>query len=272
MRHKHIGVLDGTVLVFGGPYSNAHATAAVLGCAADFGIAPSHVICTGDVVAYCGAPGQTIAAIRAADCTVVAGNCEVQLAANALDCGCGFEDGSTCDVLSAGWFAYATAHVRDADRDWMRALPDIATFDHCGARYAVVHGGVTDVARFIWASSDAQVFEEEWDAIERFVGPVDHVIAGHCGVPFIKTTPRGRWMNAGVVGMPPHDGAPQTRYAILEQDAFVIRNLSYDVEGAVSDMETAGLTQGYHRALRTGHWPSQDVLPQELRLSGLAKG
>jgi predicted phosphodiesterase len=272
MRHNHIGVLDGTVLVFGGPYSNAQATQAVLAQSTVLGIAPSHVICTGDVVAYCGAPGATVAAIRASDCTVVAGNCEIQLAAGALDCGCGFEDGSACDVLSAGWFPYASSHVRDADREWMGRLPDIVTFDHCGARYAVVHGGATDVARFIWSSSDDAVFEDEWNEIERFVGPVDHVIAGHCGVPFVKTTSRGRWMNAGVIGMPPHDGAPDTRYAILEQDAFIIRTLSYDVEGAVADMQAAGLTSGYHDALRSGFWPSQDVLPQDLRVSGLAKG
>ncbi|WP_390914516.1 metallophosphoesterase family protein [Pseudosulfitobacter sp. SM2401] len=272
MRHKHIGVLDGTVLVFGGPYSNAQATTAVLAQAAVLGIAPSHVICTGDVVAYCGAPGRTVAAIRASDCTVVAGNCEVQLAAGAIDCGCGFEEGSACDVLSARWFSYASKHVRDADRSWMRRLPDIATFDHCGARYAVVHGGVTDVARFIWDSSDDAVFDEEWNEIERFVGPVDHVIAGHCGVPFVKTTSRGRWMNAGVIGMPPHDGGVDTRFALLEQDAFVVRPLTYDVAGAVADMETAGLTQGYADALRTGYWPSQDVLPQGLRVSGFAKG
>ena len=154
----------------------------------------------------------------------------------------------------------------------MRSLPDIVTFDHCGARYAVVHGGATDVARFIWDSSDEAVFDAEWDAIEKIVGPVDHVIAGHCGVPFDKTTPRGRWMNAGVIGMPPHDGAPDTRYAVLDQGGFDIRTLSYDVEGAVTDMVAAGLTQGYHRALRTGFWPSEDVLPQDLRVSGLDNG
>jgi hypothetical protein len=41
--------------------------------------------------------------------------------------------------------------------------------------------------------------------------------------------------------------------------------LSYDVDSAVKDMKDAGLTQGYHRALSSGVWPSEDVLPQALR-------
>jgi predicted phosphodiesterase len=272
MRHKHIGVLDGPVLVFGGPYSNAQATDAVLAQAAALAIPSNHLICTGDVVAYCGAPRRTVAAIRASECTVVAGNCEIQLAAGALDCGCGFEGGSACDILSVGWFSYASQSVRGEDRAWMGSLPDIVTFDHHGARFAVVHGGKTDVSRFIWDNSAATVFDEEWDAIERLVGPVDHVIAGHCGVPFVKMTQRGRWMNAGVIGMPPHDGAADTRYAVLDHGVFSVQTLTYDVAGAVTDMQAAGLTQGYHTALQSGFWPSEDVLPQGLRLSGLANG
>ena len=133
MRHHDLGALNGPVLVFGGPYSNQQALQALLAEAARRQVPAASMICTGDVVAYCGAPVETIGAIRAAGCAVVAGNCEVQLAAGALDCGCGFEDGSACDLLSAGWFAFASAHVGAPDRDWMGGLPDIATFDHCGA-------------------------------------------------------------------------------------------------------------------------------------------
>ncbi len=40
----------------------------------------------------------------------------------------------------------------------------------------------------------------------------------------------------------------------------------------VAAMERAGLTQGYHSALRSGYWPSEDVLPPELRRAALASG
>jgi hypothetical protein len=44
---------DAPILVFGGPYSNLRALQALRRRAHELGIAPSHCICTGDVVAYC---------------------------------------------------------------------------------------------------------------------------------------------------------------------------------------------------------------------------
>lgn len=272
MLSEDLGVLDGPVLVFGGPYSNFEATHALLSEAARRGIAGPNMICTGDLVAYCASPVETVAAIRKSGCHVVAGNCEKQLAARALDCGCGFEEGSTCDLLSAGWYALANDTVKDDDRAWMGSCPDIATFRHQGERYAVIHGGVTDVARFLWASSPETDLLQEWAALERITGPVDHVIAGHCGVPFERQTSRGRWVNAGVIGMPPHDGAEQTRYAILDGGEFLFHRLNYDVDTAVAAMQAKGLVQGYHNGLRSGYWPSEDVLPDELRVPSLARG
>lgn len=84
------------VLVFGGPYSNLRALLALRARAAALGVSPTSVICTGDVVAYCAEPEETIAAIRDSGCHVVAGNCEQQLALGASHCGCGFAQGSTC--------------------------------------------------------------------------------------------------------------------------------------------------------------------------------
>ena len=61
--------IDAPLLVFGGPYSNRHATEAVLAEAARLGIAPTRIICTGDLSPTraspsppsisCGAPAST---------------------------------------------------------------------------------------------------------------------------------------------------------------------------------------------------------------------
>ncbi|MGC1498001.1 MAG: metallophosphoesterase family protein [Sulfitobacter sp.] len=272
MKHHDLGALDGPIMLFGGPYSNVQALDALIKVAADRAIGADHMICTGDVVAYCGAPRQSVQRVRDMGCAVVAGNCEVQLASGAQDCGCGFEEGSTCDVLSAGWYGFAASAVSAADTAWMANLPDIITFTHQGARYGVLHGGISDVSRFVWGSSDASVFAQEWRLLEAQVGQVDHVIAGHCGVPFIATTPMGRWINAGVIGMPPHDGRQQTRFAILDGGDVQIHRLDYDVTGAVQDMVNARLPMGYRRGLQTGYWPSEDVLPLDLRVPSLASG
>lgn len=269
MQHKDIGDLGGPVLIFGGPYSNLQATDAVLARAGELG---ATCICTGDVVAYCARPAETVAAIRAAGCAVVAGNCEVQLAQGAADCGCGFEEGSACDLLSAGWYGFASARIGADDRAWMAGLPDVITFTHAGKRAAVIHGGVSDVARFLWSTSDAAVFEGEWDLLEAQIGPVDHVWAGHSGIPFQRDLRRGAWINAGVIGMPPHDGGAQTRFAVLDGERVQIHVLDYDAKAAAADMRAAGLPSGYTRALTTGYWPSEDVLPADLRVSALLSG
>ena len=205
--------------------------------------------------------------MRALGCRVVAGNCEIQLGADAPGCGCGFEDGSACDLLSVGWYGPASAALSVRDRAWMAALPDSVCFTHDSARYAVVHGGATDVARFIFANAPDSVFAQEWGAVEAMVGPVDHIIAGHCGVPFIRETVKGRWVNAGVIGMPPHDGECATRYAVLTGGDVEIRKLEYDAKGAAADMAVAGLPDPNRLALLSGYWPSEDVLPPDLRVA-----
>lgn len=272
IRHHDLGRMDAALLLFGGPYSNRQALDALIAVAAARGIAPGRMICTGDIVAYCGAPVETTARMRALGCPVVAGNCEVQLGQGADDCGCGFEEGSACDLLSAGWYGFASQRLGAQDKAWMAGLPDIASFTHQGARYAVIHGGLTDIARFIWPGSDRAVFEAEWAAVEAAIGPVDHIIAGHCGIPFLKTLAKGQWINAGVIGMPPHDGRQQTRYAILDGGEVQFGRLTYDVDGAAQDMQRVGLPEGYRRGLLSGYWPSEDVLPPDLRVPSLASG
>ncbi|CUH53068.1 metallophosphoesterase family protein [Shimia marina] len=266
MRFQDLGELPGTVLLFGGPYSNLQATEALLAQANGLGLARDHLICTGDIVAYCAQPAQTVALLRDSGVSVVAGNCEIQLGAHALDCGCGFDEGTACDLLSVKWYAHANARVDDEARRWMAQLPQILVFTQAGKRVAVIHGGVTDVARFIWKTSPEVVFEEEIAALRAVVGAVDVVVAGHSGICFSRQIGGVQWVNAGVIGMPPHDGKQATRYALMTEGTVSFCDLTYDVAAAVSDMQQAGLTQGYHLGLRDGYWPSEDVLPEELRV------
>ena len=265
MNVKDLGEIDGDMLLFGGPYSNLQATEALLIEAAHRGFDAAHMVCTGDLVAYCGDPAATVDLIMDAGIPVVAGNCEKQLAAGALDCGCGFESGTTCDLLSAGWYAHANSEVSEDHRNFMEQCADIILFSQSGKKFAAIHGGVTDIARFIWSASTIEVFAEEVDALRALVGEVDVVIAGHSGIPFVKDIAGITWVNAGVIGMPPHDGAAQVRYVVLSKGQAEICELSYDVEAAKARMTEVGLVQGYDTALQTGIWPSEDVLPEALR-------
>lgn len=272
MHVQDLGQLDSRVLLFGGPYSNLQATRAVQAEARNRGVKPGHAICTGDIVAYCGDPADTVAEIRRWGCVVVAGNCEKQLAQHRMDCGCGFEDGSACDLLSAGWYAHADAAIGESDRNWMAGLPDIVIFSHRGQRCAVIHGGLSDISRFIWECSDEAVFREELDHIVSVAGHCDLVFAGHSGIPFQRRIGEVEWINAGVIGMPPNDGATETRFAVLSDGLVAVHRLGYDVQGASKRMCLQGLTQGYDAALTSGYWPSEDVLPAGLRRDVPASG
>ncbi|KNG93029.1 metallophosphoesterase family protein [Pseudaestuariivita atlantica] len=265
MITRDLGVLDGPVLLYGGPYSNAAATRAVLDEADHRGIPVKHRICTGDVVAYGGAPRRTVGLVRQRGGTVVAGNVEKQLAAGADGCGCGFAPGTTCDALSGAWYAHADEACGDDIRGWMRGLPDLVTFRHGQSRVAVLHGGVTDIARFLFETSPEDAFREEIAALHRAVGAVDMVVAGHSGLPFLRRIGGITWVNAGAIGLPAHDGRPVTSFAILDDGGAAIHPLAYDIASAIADMHAAGLTQGYDETLRTGWWPSEDVLPPDLR-------
>jgi len=252
------GRFDGAVVLFGGAYSNLQASQALLAS-----LKGRAAINTGDLVAYCGDPSATVDALR--HIPSIAGNCEKQLAAGADDCGCGFETGSTCSLLSRGWFAHADAMIGDEVRNWMASLPDFAVFEAFGRRYGVIHGGVSDVSRFIWSVSEEAVLLEEIAALEAAVGELDGIVAGHSGIAFTRRVERWDWINAGVIGMPEHKGSRDTRYAELTADGVLLHRLAYDWKAAQASMISAGLTQGYHAGLDTGFWPSEDVLPEALR-------
>ncbi len=258
MKITDLGVLDGPLLLFGGPYSNLQALQALLDIGAD-------AICTGDVVAY-GADGEAcVSLMREAGIPTVKGNCEAQLAEGADDCGCGFDEGTTCSLLSRGWYAHAVRHVSAESRDWMAACPDRIVFTHQGRRFAVIHGGASAVNRFLWSVSPQEELAAEIALLIREVGPVDVVISGHSGIAFRRRIGATDWLNAGVIGMPPNDGNTRTECMLLEDGRVSLRRLAYDHHAAARAMIKAGLTQGYEKSLISGFWPSEDVLPRALR-------
>jgi uncharacterized radical SAM superfamily Fe-S cluster-containing enzyme len=262
---------DGAVMIFGGPYSNLEATTAALAEARRRGIEPSRIVCTGDIVAYCGDPEATLDLLVASGCNVVMGNCDEQLGACAEDCGCGFPAGSSCDRLSAAWYAYADARVTAAHRRWLASLPRRLDLVLGGVRLAIIHGGVSEIARFIFASTPPLVKKRELDA-----AGCDGIVAGHCGLPFTQIVDGRLWHNPGVIGMAANDGTPRVWYSIVEPLAgerglrITHHALDYDHAGAMARMRRAELPAEYQRALGDGMWPSCDVLPQkEVHAAGI---
>tara|TARA_R110000787_G_scaffold226512_3_gene334315 strand:+ start:76388 stop:77275 length:888 start_codon:yes stop_codon:yes gene_type:complete len=255
-----LGNFDTPVLVFGGPYSNLRATQAMRAEAERLGIPADHVICTGDVVAYAAEPAATTDVIMDWGITTVMGNCEESFGWAADDCGCGFEEGTDCDLMSRRWYAHAHQLLQPHHRAWMRGLPRTVYFALGGRRIAVVHGSVGSINEFVFEAGDDAVKRAGLDVLN-----VDGVIGGHSGVPFTQILDDRLWHNAGVIGMPANDGTPRVWYSILRTgpDGVEIEYaaLDYDYAGAAAAMRADTLPEGYAACLESGLWPNMDVMP-----------
>jgi len=252
--------MDGPVLLFGGPYSNLGATEALLREAKRRGIPSARTICTGDVVAYCGEPSATVQAIRASGIHVVMGNCEESLGNESQDCACGFEEGTACERMAVEWYAHANRAVATTDRAWMSGLPRRLDIVVGGRHLAVIHGSVSRINRFVFASTP-----EAEKRAEIALADADGVIGGHCGLPFSQAIGGRLWHNPGAIGLPANDGTPRVWFSVLTPSRGGIRvehhALEYDYRREAAVMRRIGLSGGYADALETGLWPSCDVLP-----------
>ncbi|HQT88990.1 MAG TPA: radical SAM protein [Acidiphilium sp.] len=251
---------DAPVLIFGGNYSNLQATTALLAAAARHRIDPAHIICTGDIIAYGADPQACVDLIRTHGISTIMGNCEEQLAADALDCGCGFTPGSACDMLANSWFSYARRHLDDDARSWMQTLPRRIDLHIGGKRLAIIHGAPSRINRFLFASDPDDIF-----APEIAQTGCDGVIAGHSGLGFTRMIGTQIWHNAGAIGLPANDGSPRGWYSVLtpKSDGLIITThpLDYDHRAAAAAMRRAELPPDYADAIETGIWPNLDILP-----------
>jgi predicted phosphodiesterase len=265
---KNHVLTDGLVAVFGGPYSNLEATRALLDDISRLRIPARNVVCTGDIIAYGADAAETLALVRASGCHVVMGNVEENLAASAADCGCGFEEGSTCDRLSAVWFGHASAQLSANDRAWMADLPRRIDLEIGRYRFAVVHGGVDSINQVVFASTDAAVKLKQIDQ-----AGADGVIGGHCGMPFTQSIGGRLWHNSGAIGMPANDGTARVWYSIFRPEDGGIeiehRALRYDQASAAAKMRRIGLPE-YANALGSGVRVDAGTLPlPEQRICGV---
>jgi predicted phosphodiesterase len=257
---RDLGELDGPVLVFGGPNGNLEATAALIQAARRLGVPAARAICTGDVVAYAADPQATVDLVREWGCAVLMGNCEEALAADAGDCGCAFNEGSTCATLSVQWFDASRRDLGAEAKRWMGTLPRRIVFTLGGRTLAAIHGGVRQINRWIFASTPEAEKAAEIDATGA-----DGVVAGHSGIPFTQFVGDRLWHNSGAVGMPANDGTPRVWFSLLVPTrngiAVAHHALDYDFRTAAAKMRARAYPVEYADCLVSGLWPSCDILP-----------
>lgn len=181
MNERNLGTLRGPVLIFGGAYSNLDALTAVRAESERRGIPPANVICTGDTPGYCAEPQECLDLLADWDCHAIAGNVETNLVNGTDDCGCGFGDGSRCDMFAKLWYNYAAKHVTKPGIDFMATLPDVLRFTYAGRATVVLHGSPRNQSEFVWRSTDASLKAQFCADAGAEV-----VIGGHCGLPFAE--------------------------------------------------------------------------------------
>ncbi|MGI9483936.1 MAG: metallophosphoesterase family protein [Hyphomicrobiales bacterium] len=267
-----MGHITHPLLICGGAYGNLEALMALDGFAQSHGIPAHRIIHTGDAIAYCADARAAGEHLARKGYQAIFGNVEEQLAEEAIDCACGFEEGSTCDVLARSWYAHAQNRMTPELVRWMGELPAQLTFTMSGKSVRVVHGAPSQTNRFMWESLPEDAFIAEFGR-----SGTDIVIAGHTGIPFTRRFTDGCiWHNSGALGMPANDGTPRVWISLMTPGGkgpeFTHHPLEYDYETAARKMRAHGLPEGYAMALESGLWPSLDILPaQERRTTGIRR-
>ena len=252
------------LVVFGGVYGNLAALESLLDWAAKRGAAANQFVCTGDLAAYCADGAAVCELVRkelAGRAILIRGNCERALAEDAEDCGCGFESGSACAILSDAWFRHARSTIPPESKQWMGSLPARRNFIFAGRRIAAVHAGSGADNEFIFSSTPEREKRRQLAALEA-----DGVICGHSGIPFSELVGGNlMWHNSGALGMPANDGTVRVWFSLWEESGSAIRirhiPLEYDFGSVREAMRVAGMPEGYRECLESGIWPSDSVLP-----------
>ena len=262
---KDLGTLAGPLLLFGGAYSNLQALEALRADAEHLGIPPANVICTGDTPGYCADPAASLDLVERWGIHAIAGNVETNLVEGGDDCGCGFGDGSRCDMFAKLWYTFAAANVTTENLAYMAELPDILLFNYAGHRVAVLHGSPSNQSEFVWASTDP---ERKADYLKDL--DADVIIGGHSGLPFTDYLDgqQSIWLNPGVIGMPANDATPRTWYATLNDTGGALRitfhPLHYNHAAAKARMlDDRRLPVSYAATLTTGIWDNTEIMPPE---------
>lgn len=256
-----LGSRSDSLLFFGGVYSNLQALQALQQWALQEGYTPDRIFCTGDVLGYCAQPLECLHLLQQWKITSIAGNVELQLREGEDDCGCNFNSGGRCDLLSRNWYAYTQRQLNTKAIDWLHTLPHHVQFTYGGKKITLVHGSWHHTSEFIFASTPWEVKRESFRA-----SGADIIIAGHCGLPFADETDGQMWLNAGVIGMPANDGTDSVWFLTLNENkadgiTYRFHRLRYDHVQASTRMLERGLPTSYAATLQTGIWDNCEILP-----------
>jgi hypothetical protein len=288
------------VAIFGGVYSNHLALRAAIDDASRRGA--QKLLCLGDLGAFGPNPDKVFPLLIDAGVVVMQGNYDNSIANELPDCQCGYTDPADNHYARLS-YQYTYDKTSPKWRPWLKALPmeirfelqsetrnpksetnpkseiskfnsEISSFrsetSHVSTRSVLCcHGSPRKTNEFLWESTTPTHLLEKLCDDHR----ADVLCATHTGLPWMRKLSRNRlFVNCGVLGRPPNDGATRVGYVLLDADDPKIATyvpLEYDHEALAAEMRAERLPEPFVETLMTGWWTTcLEILPAKERARG----
>lgn len=247
------------LILCGGPYSNFSSLEALITKTKD----SAHRFCLGDIGGFGPHPDRSIKLLRDNKFVCIKGNYDQTVGEGEADCGCGYIDPIDRKFAQVS-FDYTLKNTSIENRNWLRTLPDQCLIEWCGKKILLCHGSPDEVNEFVFESEVTEEKINQW--LTKF--SVDAICVTHSGIPWIKKTSKGHWVNVGVIGRPAHEPSARVWFAQAQivngELGFSLTPLEYDSAPVIKAMRDEGLPEEFCESLLTGEWTTcSAILPPE---------
>lgn len=236
-------------------HANVQALDAVLADIALADVAATYHI--GDLVGYGAMPNETIARLRECGIQGVAGNYDSTVATGYKHCGCKNE-GVKQEELAHVSFAFTCATTSSTSKQFLAGLPFMMDVrpnggHTTGPRLVLVHGTPVRNTQY-WTEDRSDEFCKTM-AARVDLQPNDVIAFGHTHKPWHREVSGIHFINTGSVGRP-KDGDWRAGYVLLQWHNGIpqveFKRVTYDIDGAVAALNSAGLPTDFAAFLRSG--------------------
>ena len=220
----------------------------------------------GDLVGYAPWPNETVALIRQAGISGVAGNYDSTVGADYKHCGCRYEDPRQ-EELSHVSYSWTRQHVLPPTKKFLAGLPFridlLPRGGHiAGPRVILVHGSPT-LNTLYWTEDRPDDFCLKMAGLAGAKAG-DVIAFGHTHLPWHREIDGIHFVNTGSVGRP-KDGDWRAGYVLLEVGSGAVQvenvRVEYDLDRAIRGILQSELPDEFAEFLRTGGRPVAVTTP-----------
>lgn len=183
----------------------------------------------GDLVNYGPQPNDVVADIMEKASLVVQGNHDHAVA---------HDDDSRCSAryrpMAEATRRYTSSALDDAQKTYLRGLPQQARAERDGLRFHLTHAMPSDPLHGRHPG-DAAGWEMELDGLQA-----DVLLVGHTHVPMLRRIGDRVVLNPGSLGQP-RNGTTPASYAVCQDGRFELKSFRYPVEATIAKLSGLGL-------------------------------